>query len=119
MGVPERLERVIDNLLDNAGSFSPEGGAIRIEINHDRGVLVLMVMDDGPGISPHARDKVFERFHSDRPENEGFGNHSGLGLAIARTIIDGHQGSIRAVDRIDDREGACFEIRLPRAGVTE
>ena len=113
MGVPERLERVIDNLLDNAVSFSPEGGRIDVAIEQDRGALLLMVMDEGPGIGPEAREKIFERFHSDRPEDEGFGNHSGLGLAIARTIAEAHEGTLSAQDRPDGKPGACLGLALP------
>ncbi len=113
MGVPERLERVIDNLLDNAASFSPEGGVIRASLVHEDDALLLMVMDEGPGIAPEARRKVFERFHSDRPEEEGFGNHSGLGLAIARTIAEAHAGTLSAQDRPDGKPGACLVLALP------
>ena len=115
MGEDVRLERVLDNLIDNAISFSPPGGEVEILVSKTAREVLLRVMDEGPGVPPDAREAVFERFHSRRPSREGFGKHSGLGLAIARTIIDGHQGSIRAVDRIDGRQGACFEIRLPRA----
>ena len=119
MGEDVRLERVFENLIDNAISFSPDGGEVEILVSKTASEVLVRVMDEGPGVPPDQREAVFERFHSRRPASESFGKHSGLGLAIARTIIDGHQGSIRAVDRIDDREGACFEIRLPRAGVTE
>ncbi|MEL7686326.1 stimulus-sensing domain-containing protein [Citromicrobium bathyomarinum] len=113
MGVPERLERVIDNLLDNAVSFSPPGGTIRVSIEHDSHATILSVMDEGPGIAPEARNKVFERFHSDRPEDEGFGDHSGLGLAIARTIAEAHDGMLSAQDRPDGLPGACMVLALP------
>ena len=113
MGVPERLERVIDNLLDNAVSFSPEKGTIRVVIDQDRDAIATMVIDEGPGIPPDARDKVFERFHSDRPEAEGFGNHSGLGLAIGRTIAEAHGGMLSVHDRPDGEGGACLVLDLP------
>ena len=115
MGEDVRLERVFDNLIDNAVSFSPPGGEVEILVSKTPREVLIRVMDEGPGVSPDQREAVFERFHSRRPSLEAFGKHSGLGLAIARTIIDAHQGSIRAVDRIDGREGGCFEIRLPRA----
>ncbi|GAB5347981.1 stimulus-sensing domain-containing protein [Alteriqipengyuania sp. 357] len=113
MGVADRLERVIDNLLDNAVSFSPADGMIRVVVEHDRGAIVAMVMDEGPGIPPDARSKVFERFHSDRPAAESFGDHSGLGLAIARTIAEAHGGTLNVQDRPDGGDGACLVLDLP------
>lgn len=116
LGVAVRLERVIDNLLDNAASFSPEDAPIELAIERADGLVTLTVCDHGPGIPEEARDKVFRRFHSDRPEGEGFGQHSGLGLAIARTIAEGHDGTLIAEPRPDGAPGACIALTLPEAG---
>jgi two-component system sensor histidine kinase ChvG len=117
MGEGTRLERVISNLLDNAVSFSPPGGLVRIEATqvrrHDQWRVLLRVIDAGPGVMPSEREEIFRRFHSARPEGEAFGQHSGLGLAIARTIIEGHHGTISVDDRDDGEQGACFDISLP------
>ncbi|RDC60565.1 Histidine kinase [Alteripontixanthobacter maritimus] len=114
-GVPVRLERVIENLLDNAVSFSPPDGVVTVTIDHPDECVRLTVCDEGPGVAQDAREKVFQRFHSDRPESEDFGNHSGLGLAIARTIAEAHDGSLTVHSRADQRSGACFELHLPDA----
>lgn len=113
MGVPLRLERVLDNLLDNAVSFSAPEGVISVNLVDRGDTIEATVCDDGPGIPESEREKVFTRFHSVRPEEEGFGNHSGLGLAIARTIIEAHDGSLRVRDRVDGRPGACLALELP------
>ena len=115
MGDGGRLERVFSNLLDNAVSFSPEGGLVEILATPDGDEIVIHIADQGPGVQPDQREEVFHRFHSDRPEGEAFGKHSGLGLAIAKTIIEGHQGKIHILDRANGESGACFEIRLPKA----
>jgi len=115
MGDAARLERVMVNLIDNAVSFSPPGGEIRVETSARNGAIRLCVLDDGPGIPPESREKVFERFHSDRPEAEDFGSHSGLGLAIARTIVAAHDGTLVAADRPDGKPGACLVLTLPEA----
>jgi len=113
LGVGARLERVVENLLDNAVSFSPRGTAIEVEIENDGEWVTLTVCDHGPGIAEHSRDKVFERFHSDRPDAEDFGQHSGLGLAIARAIAKAHDGALTAEQRPDGESGACLRLRLP------
>ncbi|MAF63531.1 MAG: sensor histidine kinase [Blastomonas sp.] len=113
MGEGTRLERVISNLLDNAISFSPPGGLVRIEATQLRGRVLVRVIDEGPGVQPSEREAIFRRFHSARPEGEAFGQHSGLGLAIARTIVEGHHGTITVADRDDGAQGAVFEICLP------
>jgi len=115
MGDGGRLERVFSNLLDNAVSFSPDGGLVEILATPDGDEIVIHVADQGPGVLPEQREQVFQRFHSDRPDGEAFGKHSGLGLAIAKTIVEGHQGTIRILDRPGGKSGAFFEIRLPKA----
>ncbi|AKH42045.1 two-component system sensor histidine kinase ChvG [Altererythrobacter atlanticus] len=115
MGVPLRIERIIENLLDNAVSFSPHGGVISVAIERDGDIVRTSVCDEGPGIPEKAREKVFTRFHSVRPEAEDFGDHSGLGLAIARTIAVAHDGSLRVSDRPDEHPGACLVLELPAA----
>ncbi|MBA3054467.1 MAG: HAMP domain-containing protein [Sphingomonadales bacterium] len=115
LGDPARLERVLVNLLDNAASFSPPGGTIELATDCADGRVQVSVTDDGPGIPAESREKVFERFHSLRPEEEDFGSHSGLGLAIARTIVTAHEGTLTAGDRHDGRPGARLVIDLPEA----
>ncbi len=115
MGVPIRLERVAENLLDNALSFSPKGGRILIAISQADGRVQVSVCDEGPGIPQDAREKVFLRFHSHRPDEESFGNHSGLGLAIGRTIAEAHDGSLRVEDAPPEFGGACLLLELPAA----
>ncbi len=116
MGEDLRLERVLTNLLDNAVSFSPPAGVVEVSATRSGDDVIIRIMDEGPGIPAHERESVFRRFHSERPPSEDFGNHSGLGLAIARTIIEGHQGAITVHDRDDGRRGAAFQITLPAAG---
>ncbi|RPF72340.1 stimulus-sensing domain-containing protein [Aurantiacibacter spongiae] len=114
-GVPIRLERVAENLLDNAISFSPEGGRIVVRVTSPEDRVQASVCDEGPGIPEGEREKVFRRFHSHRPEEEDFGDHSGLGLAIGRTIAEAHDGTLRVADGDCDSSlgGACLVLDLP------
>ncbi|MEO8722997.1 MAG: stimulus-sensing domain-containing protein [Sphingobium sp.] len=115
MGEPQRLALVIDNLLDNAVSFSPAGGLVQVTATVADNQVMISVEDEGPGVPPQERETVFRRFHSVRPEGESFGKHSGLGLAIARSVVEGHQGRIAIADRDDAQAGARFVVRLPLA----
>ena len=115
LGDALQLERVLENLLDNAVSFSPPGGVVEVAVRADGGRVWLTVSDQGPGIPDSERTRVFERFHSVRPANEAFGAHSGLGLAIARTIAEAHDGALTIADRKDGGPGAVLVLDLPMA----
>ncbi len=115
MGVPLRLERIAENLIDNAVSFSPDGGRISVTISRSGNRVAATVCDEGPGIPEAEREKVFRRFHSHRPEGEEYGNHSGLGLAIGRTIAEAHDGSLIVADPDGPLGGACLVLELPAA----
>lgn len=115
MGKPDRLARAINNIIDNAVSFSPPGGLVEIAAARVGDEVRIRIDDEGPGVPPEAREAIFNRFHSVRPEGEEFGRHSGLGLAIARAIVEGHDGEIDVQDRDDAPSGARFTIRLPAA----
>ncbi len=115
MGEPGRLARAIDNLIDNAISFSPPGGLVEIAATHVGDDVRIRIDDEGPGVPADLREAIFNRFHSVRPVAEGFGRHSGLGLAIARAIVEGHDGEIDVADRDDAPSGARFTIILKAA----
>jgi two-component system, OmpR family, sensor histidine kinase ChvG len=115
MGKPDRLARAINAIIDNAVSFSPAGGLVEIAAARVGDEVRIRIDDEGPGVPPEAREAIFNRFHSVRPEGESFGRHSGLGLAIAQAIVKGHDGEIDVHDRDDAPSGARFTIRLPAA----
>ena len=115
MGKPDRLARAINAIIDNAVSFSPPGGLVEIAVARVGDEVRIRIDDEGPGVPPEARQAIFNRFHSVRPEGENFGRHSGLGLAIAQAIVNGHDGEIDVQDRDDAPSGARFTIRLPAA----
>jgi two-component system sensor histidine kinase ChvG len=109
----DRLAQVINNLVDNALSFSPEDGTVHLAVARAGGVVELRVVDDGPGVAPEQRDAIFERFYTERPGHENYGHHSGLGLSIARAIVEALDGSLRVEDRADGHPGAVFVVTLP------
>ncbi len=112
-GHESRLAQIFANLIDNAVSFSPPGGTVTVSIATEADDITITVTDEGPGITGDV-SRIFQRFYTDRPETEGFGNHSGLGLSISRQIVEAHKGHIRAQNRTD-RSGAQFTVVLPRA----
>lgn len=120
-GAEMALGQVFRNLIDNALTFSPRDGEVRLRVREGRGIYeglaVITVDDDGPGIPPGNLETIFERFYTERPKGTAFGSHSGLGLAICRQIIRAHRGSIRAENRhlpgTDKISGAKFTVTLP------
>jgi len=117
------LGQVFRNLIDNARSFSPEGGRVFVSIEQARGadgpIVRALVEDEGPGIPPENLETVFQRFYTQRPRGAAFGGNSGLGLSIARQIVTAHHGKIYA-QNIDGPQnqpsGARFIVELPLAG---
>ena len=120
-GHDSRLGQVVSNLIDNARSFSPAGGSVRVTGRKLKNEVEVLVDDDGPGVRPEALEKIFERFYTDRPEDQGFGQNSGLGLSISKQIVEAHGGRIWVENRLAPARsgeepkilGARFHVRLP------
>ncbi len=116
--VPDRLVQVLHNLIGNARSFSPKNGRIVVRVRDAGETIEMSVEDEGPGIPEANLEHIFDRFYSERPKNEKFGQHSGLGLSISRQIIEALHGTISAGNRRSGDGkvlGARFVVRLPRA----
>ena len=111
LGIENRLEQVVANLLDNSISFSDDKNKIEITVEETTTNLLIFVKDEGPGFSETSPQKIFKRFYSNRPKS--FGKHSGLGLNIVKNIVELHEGSISASNRLNKR-GAQVEVLLPK-----
>jgi two-component system sensor histidine kinase ChvG len=111
LGIENRLEQVIANLLDNSISFSQDNQKIEISIEETTKNLVMKIKDEGPGFSETSPQKIFKRFYSNRPKS--FGKHSGLGLNIVKNIVELHKGTIAASNRLNTK-GAQVEVLLPK-----
>lgn len=132
-GREDAMGRVFRNLIDNALSFSPPGRPVRVVVGRredqaGRAWLTAAVEDEGPGVPPENLESIFARFYTSRPEGAKFGDNSGLGLAIAKQIVEGHKGRIWAENRPpasgqapardgeQARGGARFVVELPQFG---
>ncbi len=119
-GHDSRLSQVVNNLIDNARSFSPRDGTVRITCRRSGGFVAVVIDDDGPGIRPDAIERIFERFYTDRPQ-QNFGQNSGLGLSISKQIVEAHGGRMTVQNRVypTDQDGnaavsgARFTVHLP------
>ena len=118
-GLEARLAQVFVNLITNAISFCEDGDAVRVWARRRENRVLIVVEDTGPGIPEQALTKVFKRFYSERPQVQ-FGEHSGLGLAISKQIVEAHGGVIWAenirpthADVTSDPLGARFVVGLP------
>jgi signal transduction histidine kinase len=108
-----KLRQVLANLLDNAVTYTPEGGAIRVVVHHERGHAAVEVRDTGPGIAAQHLPHLFEPFYRvDAARGDG-AEHSGLGLALAHWIARAHGGQIHVASQPD--VGSVFTLSLPLA----
>ena len=120
-GNDSRLGQVFVNLIDNARSFTPAGGFVEVGVKKAEKRIIVTVDDNGPGIQAEDVNRVFERFYTDRPQGEDFGQNSGLGLSISKQIVEAYQGKIFASNRLGDPDGdgnllvlgARFTVELP------
>jgi two-component system sensor histidine kinase ChvG len=115
-GVEGRLVQVFRNLLGNAQSFSPPNGVVRVRARPTGAMAEISIEDEGPGIPEAKLEGIFDRFYTERPSGERFGQHSGLGLSISRQIVEGLGGRIMAENRRKadgSIAGARFVVRLP------
>ncbi len=125
LGNDGRLGQVVNNLIDNACSFTGSDGGVRVSAEKQGDELVIAVEDDGPGIVAEVKGRIFERFYTDRSntDNEEFGQNSGLGLSISKQIIEAHLGTIEAHNWYEGDEtvpsGARFIVTLPIANKSD
>lgn len=116
-GNTDRLAQVFGNLLSNALSFSPDDGRVIVRVSVQNDTIMVQVDDQGPGIPENKLQTIFERFYTERPQHEGYGNHSGLGLSISKQIVEAHSGQLWAENLRDDQgniKGARFNVVLPK-----
>jgi len=112
-GIENRIEQIIANLLDNAVSFSQDNKEVKVKVSKSSDYRVIInILDEGEGFKEKDTNKIFRRFYSNRPDK--FGQHSGLGLNIVKNLVDLHNASIKASNRLDQK-GACIEIIFPKA----
>ena len=119
VGLEERLAQVLVNLITNAISFCSPGDTIRFWVRKRDDRVLIVVEGTGPGLWDGSLLKIFDRFYSDRPASD-FGNHSGLGLAISKQIVEAHRGVVWAknirpgdAERTVPSQGARFVVGLP------
>jgi two-component system sensor histidine kinase ChvG len=112
-GIENRIEQIIANLLDNSISFSEDNKNVLVKVsklNNDN--ISINILDEGQGFKEKDTNKIFKRFYSNRPDK--FGQHSGLGLNIVKNLVDLHNATIKASNRLD-KKGASMEIIFPKA----
>jgi two-component system, OmpR family, sensor histidine kinase ChvG len=111
-GIENRIEQIVANLLDNAVSFSEDNKEVVVKVlKSDDNKVIINILDEGEGFKEKDTSKIFKRFYSNRPDK--FGEHSGLGLNIVKNLVDLHNATIRASNRVDQK-GASMEIIFPK-----
>ena len=117
IGNKQRLSQVFTNIFDNALSFNKRNKKIEVYLKTTKNLIIINIDDFGPGIQNQSKEKIFDRFYTERPKGEKFGEHSGLGLSISKQIIEVHNGSITAENKINKNgkiAGARFTIMLKK-----
>lgn len=107
----DRLLQVLENLLDNAVSFTPDGSRIVVATVREEKHALVRVQDEGPGIPDENLARIFDRFFTYRPDEQKRQRHTGLGLSIVKAIVEGYGGTVTAAS--EEGGGAVFEVRLP------
>ena len=111
-GIENRIEQIVANLLDNAVSFSENDREVVVKVSKSADNKVMInILDEGEGFKENDTNKIFKRFYSNRPDK--FGQHSGLGLNIVKNLVDLHNATITASNRVNQK-GANMEIIFPR-----
>jgi signal transduction histidine kinase len=113
LGTRDELHRVALNLMENAVKHTPDGTQIRARVERRDGTAVLTIEDDGPGVPPELRDRLFERFVRGSGDRGGGSGSFGLGLSIVRAVAEGHGGSVELAERGDGAPGARFVVLVP------
>jgi signal transduction histidine kinase len=108
---PERVHQVVANLVENAVRHSPAGGTVTVQARRDNGYVQIDVLDEGPGVPSGEEERIFERFYRADASRSRPGGGAGLGLAIARWIVDMHGGSIKATSA--EPKGCRMTVTLP------
>ena len=111
-GIENRIEQIVANLLDNAISFSKDNQKVIVKVSKiENNKVMINILDEGQGFKEKDTNKIFNRFYSNRPNK--FGQHSGLGLNIVKNLVELHNATIKASNRLDQK-GANMEIIFPQ-----
>jgi two-component system sensor histidine kinase GlrK len=113
MGNAEQLRTILDNLLSNAVKYSPTGGELRLSLRKDGGHMELEIEDDGPGVDPDERGRVFEPFFQGRAARELGVRGTGFGLAIVAECVANHHGKVEVLESRGGDAGARIRIQIP------
>ena len=114
LGDRHRLRQIVDNLLGNVRAHTPPATRVRVHVSSENGSASIAVEDSGPGMSPEAAERAFERFYRADPSRSRASGGAGLGLSIVAAVAEAHGGTVSASSELGN--GSTFEIVLPLVG---